>query len=74
MFMFDLFFKALNDEWEEFLALLKDRAHLIKCETYHNSGSTRTMARYICVQMLATTALMLANSTFNGLEASAALP
>lgn len=41
MFMFDLFFKALNDEWEDFLALFKDRAHLIKCETYHNTGSTR---------------------------------
>lgn len=42
MFMFDLFLKALNDEWEEFLALFKDRAHLIKCETYHNTGGTRT--------------------------------
>lgn len=42
MFMFDLFSKALNDEGEEFLALFKDRAHLIKCETYHNTGGTRT--------------------------------
>lgn len=30
MFRFDLFLKVLNDEWEEILALFKDRAHLIK--------------------------------------------